>query len=150
MDLLVSFGLGVLASLLAQPLWYVFSGLAADLTSDLPKVRGKWIATFTEPVGGGASAEMQEEMRLHQLGRLVWGRAVRLDADREIVTYSGRIKRNTLVGSFRLKGDHTAIGRGAFQVTVADDDESMSGWAIWKDSDTKAIESSKIEFRSVA
>ena len=143
----MAFVLGVVASVVAQPLWNVVSGVAESWFSDLPRVSGNWTASYQEPNAKGAMDTSVETMALRQLGRLVWGTAVRSDSDGDKFSYSGRLKRNVLVGTFQAKGEHSAVGRGAFQVIVSDDDESMHGWTIWKDLDTKAIEASKIELR---
>ena len=145
--LVVTFLLGVLASMVAQPIWLVLSGTAEGVFSDLPRVNGEWVAEYREPDLSGQVLEAGERVTFHQLGRLVWGRAARSDGDGAPFKYSARLKRNTLLGTFQPVGVGTAVARGAFQVVVADDDGSMSGWCVWKDSDTGKIEASEIRFR---
>lgn len=145
--LLVTFFLGVLASIVAQPIWFVLTGTAESIFSDLPRVNGKWVAEYREPDLSGQVLEAGERVTFHQLGRLVWGRSSRSDGDGAPFKYSARLKRNTMLGTFQPIGIGTAVARGALQVVVSDDDTSMSGWCVWKDSDTGNIEASEIHFR---
>lgn len=143
----ISFVLGVVASLFAQPVWLVVSGVAEGLFSDIPKVSGKWTAAYQEPNAEGGMDAAVEEVNFRQLGRLVWGTAVRSDSDNDKFSYSGRLKRDVLVGTFQATGEYSATGRGAFQVIVSGDDQEMDGWTVWKDADTTKIEASKFEWR---
>ncbi|MEC9378048.1 MAG: hypothetical protein VX528_03705 [Candidatus Latescibacterota bacterium] len=149
MDLVLAFLFGVVGSIVAQPLWFMLSGVALDLFSDLPKVSGSWEATYSELDCQGVRSEMTESVVLRQIGRFVWGSSVR-HGDSDTLAYRARIHRNVLVGTYKFKGSRTPAGSGTFQVKVGDDDEEMVGWAVWKDTDTKAIEASEIVFRGVA
>lgn len=59
---------------LKKPLWLLISGLAKMLFSDLPHVSGKWLTKYNEPTGTGKREDVEENTKLHQLGRIVWGK----------------------------------------------------------------------------
>jgi len=145
-SILWGIGIGMIGSLLATPLWYVLTGAAVGLFSDLPRVSGTWKASYTEPNADGGTDSSVESVTFRQIGRLVWGSAHRMDDDKVKFRYSGRIKRNIVVGTFVQKSEGTAVAGGAFQVKMRDDDEQMLGWAMWTDGDTMRVEASAITF----
>jgi hypothetical protein len=149
-SLFVTFSVGALSSLVAQPVWLAISGEIAGLFSDLPRVRGSWRIEYEEPDGSGGRTKASEIATLHQVGRLVWGHSVRSEDASFRFQYRGRLKRNVMIGNYYPKGVAHAVASGAFQVTISDDDSRMCGWCIWKDGDTGSVESSEVRFESAA
>ncbi len=145
-ELIVGFFSGVAATLLAKPIWLTVSGFLTGLFSDLPRVRGKWVAEYLErDEGNKRDLVALEMMEFSQAGRLVWGTAYRVDDPEIKFTYRGELKRQLFTGTFAPRGVNTANARGAFQLRVGDDDKSMSGWCMWNDKHTRQIEATVIE-----
>ena len=147
---LISVAAGITVAVFAKPLWLLLSGLAQMVFTALPKVSGKWTATFTEPTEAKASEEMTETISLHQLGRLVWGEGNVADTRNRVFKYRGSILRNTLHGTYRLKESNAPAGTGTFQLQIAGNDRSMEGWCLWYDRDTEDIEASPYKWTKLS
>jgi len=146
-----TFVLGIVASVIAAPLWLLLSGGLDYLKADLPHLAHKWEFKYIEPDGQGSPTASYEHLQLKQFGTHVWGTAIKPGDDRTSLTYKGRIKRRSLVMTYRLSNySAVTVGSGALHALIADDDNSIEGWCIWHDRDTKRIESSPIEGRKVA
>lgn len=147
MDNLVAYIISIAASitvtLFRRPLWLLISGAVKMWLSDLPRISGKWTANFTEPTETGENEDMSETVNLHQLGRLVWGDGNITDKRDRVFKYRGSILRDTLNGTYSMKGSHYPAGTGTFQLKIAGNDETMTGWCLWCDRDTEKIEASK-------
>lgn len=134
---------GVTVALVARPAWLLLSGLAGIVFSDLPQLTGSWKATFNEPTESAGTEEMEERIRLRQLGRIVCGRGHVSDSRGRMFRYRGTIKRHTLSGTYHRIGDSTASGAGTFQLQISQNDRRMTGWCLWLDADTERVESSR-------
>lgn len=145
-DYLIAVAAGVTVTVLAKPVWLLFSGLARMVFSDLPRVSGTWTARFTEPTESGAPEDMSETITIHQLGRLVWGEGTVTDERSRTFKYKGSILRHTLHGTYRRKGSRSPAGTGTFQLLIAGSDDSMDGWCLWYDRDTDNIQASSYKW----
>ena len=122
--------------------WYAASGLIQSIFSNLPNISGNWIATFREPTENGNIAESREKIKLRQCGRLVWGTGSSLEENRGTFKYKAYLTRNTLVGTYLVKGSKRPSGSGTFQILVAGNDAIMNGQCMWHDYDTDKVETS--------
>lgn len=139
---LISIAAGVTVTVLARPAWLLISGVAQMVFSDLPRISGRWTVTFTEPTESRESENMTETISLRQLGRIVWGEGTVADSRNRVFKYRGSILRNTLHGTYRVKGSNAPAGTGTFQLQIAGSDCYMEGWCLWYDRDTEDIEAS--------
>jgi len=146
---LVSLAAGITLTILAKPTWLLLSGFIQSLFADLPKVSGDWIAEFNEPTEDTENNEredMREEVKLQQMGRIVWGEGKVIDERDRKFKYRAIIVRQTLYGNYRRKGSKKPSGTGTFQLQVTGSDRKMEGWCIWHDQDTDDIEASPYEW----
>src|SRR4030042_574275 len=130
----------VFGAVFGKRVWLALSGLMGSV--HLPRIFGRWTATYWEPNESGEVEERSETINLHQIGRLVWGDGTVSDTPTRDFKFSGSILRNTLRGSYSRKGQKSQSGTGTFQVVIAGSDASMNGWCIWYDRDTDKGESS--------
>ncbi len=80
--------------------WQMISGIAVMVFSDLPRVAGKWRATYTEPTEQSAATErMTEQIRLWQIGRFIWGRTRVVDTRNRKFAIRGKLIWGTFVGT---------------------------------------------------
>lgn len=141
--------IGVLAGWVSRPLWLIVSGFLLQVIDLLPinqelvaSVRGTWRNTFYETNERGENVESYETLRLYQVGRLVWGVGHREDDPSVQFKYRGKLLRNTFIGTYRVPKRKSPVGRGAFEMSVHNNEQSMSGHCIWHDHDTDKIEHS--------
>lgn len=133
---------GLTAGIIAKPGWLLVSGLFRMLFSDLPNISGRWTAEFTEPTEDGEEENMSENIKLHQLGRILWGEGIVLDKRSRNFKYCGSILRDTFHGTYRIPRSTAPGGSGTFQLKIAGSDKIMNGWCIWYDRHTDKIEAS--------
>lgn len=137
---------GLTVAVIAKPGWLLISGLSMMIFSDLPKIAGPWAAQFTEPTEDKKLETMDENLNLHQLGRLVWGEGTIVDNRRRKFKYRGSILRNTFHGTYRLKKSTAPAGTGTFQLLISGNDKLMNGHCLWYDRDTDKIEASSYKW----
>lgn len=147
---LISIAAGITLTLLGKPGWLVISGLFQILFSDFPRVSGTWTAIFFEPTETGTVEEVSEGIKIHQLGRIVWGEGGANNDRNRIFKYRGSILRNTMNGSYRVKKKNSPAGTGSFQLRITGDDASMKGWCIWYDRNTEEVEASSYKWNKNA
>ena len=126
----------------SKRIWQMLSGLVSLIFRDLPNIRGEWEASYDETDENGQSVIATEAAQLSQIGRFVWGE-VRV-AGRPLIQFKlrGEITRNTFVGTFTRTGANGAVGTGAFELIIRENDRAMEGHCIWHDYDTDSIENS--------
>lgn len=157
MELLLGFFLGIVSGLVANffsPAFSMgvlrtFSRLLYWADSERFDLTGTWEHTCLEPTPGAPEVlrQVKERVELNQLGVTVTGTG-RTDIDPREFTYSMRVSRSMVFGSYNKRGQRGNItGSGMVQLVVDAASMRMEGQATWFDTDTEKIESSKVSWR---
>lgn len=145
LSLVAGFLVGVIVNWIAMPLGLMLGGLVQMAFADVPHIGKRWSTSYEEP--GEDPSEIvpaTEILKLRQIGRFVWGTGVvNDDTEERKFAYRGKIVRGTLIATYRYKGKRGPTGTGAVQLRIEDDDNSMAGWCVWHDRDSKKIEASR-------
>lgn len=143
----ITFIVGVIATLIARPLIKLIINLGYHVFTDVPNISGTWRALFNEPDEQGNIVQTEEEINLHQFGRIVWGEGATCDSLHRIFKHNGRLVRNTLLGEYRRKKYKQLAGYGRFQLKVSADNNEMSGHCVWYDQHTDDIQTSEYTWK---
>lgn len=157
MELLLGFLLGIFSGLVANffspafSMWVlrIFSSLLYSADPGRCDLTGTWEHTYLEPTPGAPNGlrTVKERVELNQLGVTVTGTGI-TDIDRREFTYSMRVSRSMVFGSYNKRGQRGNItGSGMVQLVVDASCGQMEGQATWFDTDTQRIESSKVSWR---
>ena len=132
---MIAFLLSIVASLIAglvlKDVIRVLRDAWNHLLSAPPRIEGDWEATFIEPDGTSKTAQVT----LKRLGRSIHGHGFITGSGTDPFTFTGRVERHALIGSFSRRRRRVLAGSGTFVLKILADDDEMRGACIWYDKD---------------
>ncbi len=146
----MKFLLSVLASVVANILvLLVRPGINVwrHLFTDVPKIKGRWRVTVSEP---GRLTPQKLEVELNRFGRSVYGEGNLVGKREDPFTFTGEIRRQAFFGTFRRKKSRVLAGTGTFLLKILADDKSMTGHCNWYDKDLDNTWTSGYEWEMVS
>lgn len=139
--------LAIISSLIAGALLPLLIQLVIEtwnhLFADLPNLAGGWRAKFILP---SEPFEQEVEVKIKRYGRRIRGEGHVIGQSEDPFIYLGKIKRNTLVGTFERKKKSSLTGTGSFLLVISSDDKKMVGQCIWFSYATEDVWKSKYEW----
>ncbi len=102
---------------------------------------GKWKAQYNEYNRSMVRINVEEVIRIKQLGNLILGECINSANMGPRFLFKGRINKNCILGHFYIDKCKSPEGCGAFQILYVED--KLIGKCIWYDRDHKIIDSSE-------